>query len=373
MSARTRKDWLMMGALGCALVGTAHAEYTLAVAAHFNEYVALSVPGALDLYVLRALQQRRDVLVAVLTMVAANVTAHLLAADVLQEHWAITSAAGALTPLILWRVYALKYAAGAVSAPVLEDERATECTCTRWRRVLARFGRAKCTCTSPVSVLGCPQGHDECAYSDGECVAGTPSAPVPGPLSTHAPACVCEECNQVFGGMLTQFKDGSSAPALTWVPGYHLDGCDGMHPGEDPRLCEDQASALHSTAPEYVPASWMDDEYPETHPSAPALDEYAITCVAHSLPECGECTSKYGSPEASTRTHLSALPDLPPEYLPSAVHSESPLKGSDLPFVPGAQRYVDDVVNPSIRGLMKALSVGQDRAGRLLTHLGVIL
>lgn len=152
----------------------------------------------------------------------------------------------------------------------------------------------------------------------------------------------------MFGGMLTQFKDGSSAPALTWVPGYHLDGCDGMHPGEDPRLCEDQASALHSTAPEYVPASWMDDEYPETHPSAPVLD-------------------------TDTPAPLRALPDLPPEYLPSAVHSESPLKDTDLPFLPGAQRYVDDVVNPSIRGLMKALSVGQDRAGRLLTHLGVIL
>lgn len=109
MSAPTRKDWLLYGALGCALVGTAHAEYTLAIAAHFHPYVALAVPGALDLYVLRALQQRRDVFVAVLAMVAANVTAHLLTAGVLHEHWAITSAAGALAPLILWRVYSLKH------------------------------------------------------------------------------------------------------------------------------------------------------------------------------------------------------------------------------------------------------------------------
>lgn len=119
MSTRTRRDWILLGALGCALVGTAHAEYTLAVTAHFHPWVALAVPGALDLYVLRALQQRRDVLVAVLAMVAANVTSHLLAAGVLHDHWLITSAAGALAPLILWRVYALKAGAGTTSAPVL--------------------------------------------------------------------------------------------------------------------------------------------------------------------------------------------------------------------------------------------------------------
>lgn len=123
VSTPTRRDYLLYGALGCALAGTAHAEYTLAIAAHFNPYVALAVPGALDLYVLRALQQRRDVFVAVLAMVAANVTAHLLTAGVLHEHWAITSATGALAPLILWRVYSLKHTRvdasvpGAVDAP----------------------------------------------------------------------------------------------------------------------------------------------------------------------------------------------------------------------------------------------------------------
>ena len=109
MSTPTRKDWILWGALGCALVATYHAEYTLAVAAGFHPYVALAVPGALDLYVIRALQQRRDVLVAVLAMVAANVASHLIAKDVLQVGWQVIAAVGAIAPLVLWRVYSLKH------------------------------------------------------------------------------------------------------------------------------------------------------------------------------------------------------------------------------------------------------------------------
>lgn len=128
MSTPTRKDWLLWGCAGFALAATYHAEYTLAVAAHFNEYVALAVPGALDLYVLRALQQRRDVFLAVLAMVAANVASHLIAGEVLRVGWPVISAVGAIAPLVLWRVYSLKHTrtrqellmgveAGAVSAP----------------------------------------------------------------------------------------------------------------------------------------------------------------------------------------------------------------------------------------------------------------
>lgn len=128
MSTPTRRDWLLWGCAGFALAATYHAEYTLAVAAHFNEYVALAVPGALDLYVLRALQQRRDVFLAVLAMVAANVASHLIAGDVLRVGWPVISAVGAIAPLVLWRVYSLKHTrtrqelmwgveAGAVSAP----------------------------------------------------------------------------------------------------------------------------------------------------------------------------------------------------------------------------------------------------------------
>lgn len=133
MSTRTRRDYILWGALGCALVSTAHAEYTLATAAHFNKYVALAVPGALDLYVVRALQQRRDVFVAVLAMVAANVASHLITGGVLEVRWPVIAAVGAVAPLIVWRVYSLKYTrtrqellwgteAGSVSEPALVDE-----------------------------------------------------------------------------------------------------------------------------------------------------------------------------------------------------------------------------------------------------------
>lgn len=151
------QDWILWGALGCALVGTAHAEYTLATAAGVNGYVALAVPGALDLYVVRALRVRRDVLVAVLAMVAANVASHLVHSGDLTMDWRLRSAVGALAPLILWRVYSLRYGRvrtgtqqvqdpGAVSAPevhVPEDVPATGYEDTDWDRDYLPDGWAK--------------------------------------------------------------------------------------------------------------------------------------------------------------------------------------------------------------------------------------
>jgi len=117
MSTPTAVTWVrthpvLAGALLCALVGTAHAEYTLATATHVNEYVAVAVPGALDLYVIQALRVRRDVATAVLVMVLANVTSHLLAADLVPDdvRWevGITAAVGAIAPGIVWRVHSLE-------------------------------------------------------------------------------------------------------------------------------------------------------------------------------------------------------------------------------------------------------------------------
>lgn len=110
---RVRQDPVLAGALAFALVATAHAEYTLATATHVHPWVAIAVPGALDLYVVRALAKGRDVFAAVALMVAANVTSHLIAANVLVVGWEVVSAVGALAPLLLWRVHAL----GRVQAP----------------------------------------------------------------------------------------------------------------------------------------------------------------------------------------------------------------------------------------------------------------
>lgn len=295
MSARTRTDWILAGATGCALVSTAYSEWNLAVSMGAHPWVALAVPGALDLYVLRALQVHRDVLLAVLAMVSANVAWYLVHSGDLTVNWQLRSAVGALAPLVLWRVHSLKY--------------------TRTRQEL---------------LWGLSAGQE----------TGAGSAPVP----------------------------VASAPALG--PEY--------------------------TAPDHVPASWMDEEYPETYPSAPAL----VTGCAWKHDECahsdGECTVfgswKPGAPvleepnasalvsecaleEPSAPALLRALPDLPPEYAPSAVHSTPPLNDSDWDYVPGAQEYVDNCAKagstPSVRGLMADLHVGQTRAERLLTHLGV--
>lgn len=125
MSTRTRKDWILWAQLGCALVVTFHAEYTLALAAGVNEYVALAVPGALDLYVIRALQKHRDVFAAVLVMVLANVASHLVSAGLIPVGWAVYSAVGGTVPLLLWRGHALRQETagqGVVSTPVPEDE-----------------------------------------------------------------------------------------------------------------------------------------------------------------------------------------------------------------------------------------------------------
>lgn len=316
MSARTRKDWILWGALGCALVSTAHAEYTLATAAHFNGYVALAVPGALDLYVIRALQQRRDVLVAVLAMVAANVASHLIAGGVLDVTWHVIAAVGAVAPLIVWRVYSLKYTrnrqellwgleAGAVSAPVPEDEYAPECTCTWWRRALAWLGWGRYAC---------------------EC---TPSAPHPG-----AP--------------------GTGVDMENWAPGYHLDGCDGVHAHEGPFHCQVRRDALHLSAPD---------------PSTDGHDGWAAKSLIH--PHAPDhVPADWMSPSAVPYLH--PVPDLPDEYAPSAVHSVTEsLKPGDLELLPAARDYVDRAVKPSVRGLKDALKIGQERAERLLTHLGV--
>lgn len=104
---RTRIDYVLWGALACTLVGTAHAEYTLAVATGVHPWVAACVPGALDLYVIRALQVRRDVFLAVAVMCAVNVASHLVSAGVLRVGWELISAVGALAPLVLWRVHSL--------------------------------------------------------------------------------------------------------------------------------------------------------------------------------------------------------------------------------------------------------------------------
>lgn len=158
MSAKSwarRQDWILWGALGCVLVGTAHAEYTLARATGVHELIAAAVPGALDLYVIRALQVRRDVFMSVAVMVAVNVTSHLVSASVLPMHWSIISAVGALAPLILWRVHTLWYRRSRTRDEILWNEPAPADKCDGCEH-RAHHANDDPACTAPDCMCGHP-------------------------------------------------------------------------------------------------------------------------------------------------------------------------------------------------------------------------
>ncbi|TRV81745.1 hypothetical protein FKN01_00035 [Streptomyces sp. 130] len=102
-----KRDYLLWGALGAVLVVLASAEYDLARACGFGELVAAGVPAALDIYAVRALRAKRDVLVVVAALIAVNSASHLLAAGVLTvTPWLIVPVSS-IAPLVLWRVHQL--------------------------------------------------------------------------------------------------------------------------------------------------------------------------------------------------------------------------------------------------------------------------
>ncbi|MER5468029.1 hypothetical protein [Streptomyces sp. NPDC002685] len=100
-------DFLKWGALLFALVATASAEYELATAVGFNRWVAAAVPGALDIYTVRALRAHRDVLAAVGAMIGVNAASHLVTAGLLPVNVPLVVAVSAIAPLVLWRVHRL--------------------------------------------------------------------------------------------------------------------------------------------------------------------------------------------------------------------------------------------------------------------------
>jgi hypothetical protein len=100
-------DYLKWGALAAALVATASAEYELARAVGFNQYVAAAVPAALDLYTVRALRAHKEVLAAVAAMIGVNAASHLVTADLVAVSVPLVVAVAAIAPLVLWRVHSL--------------------------------------------------------------------------------------------------------------------------------------------------------------------------------------------------------------------------------------------------------------------------
>lgn len=102
-----KRDPLLWAALVAVLVVLASAEYQLAVACGFGQYVAAGVPAALDVYALAALRARRDVLAVVAVLIAVNAASHLVEVGLLPVSVPLVVAVSAVAPLVLWRVHRL--------------------------------------------------------------------------------------------------------------------------------------------------------------------------------------------------------------------------------------------------------------------------
>jgi hypothetical protein len=97
--------WLAM--LACVVIA-AHGEWSLAVAAGYQSYVAAALPVAVDAYAIRSMQAGREVLAPVLLMIATNAAAHLVHTGLLHVGPALVVAVSAIAPVVLWRVHALR-------------------------------------------------------------------------------------------------------------------------------------------------------------------------------------------------------------------------------------------------------------------------
>lgn len=125
---KQKRDILGAAALVAALVGTASAEYALALATGFNRGLAACVPAALDIYALRAFRAHRDVPAVVIALILVNAAAHLVSAGFLPVSTVLIVVVSSIAPLVMWRVHALGGAAPAPTAPEVASADAPACT-----------------------------------------------------------------------------------------------------------------------------------------------------------------------------------------------------------------------------------------------------
>ncbi|WP_326592812.1 hypothetical protein [Streptomyces brevispora] len=120
-----KKDPLLWGALVAVLVVLASAEYDLARACGFGTYVAAGVPGALDIYAVKALRAKRDVTAAVVALILVNAASHLVSSGILPVKWPLVVAVSAIAPLVLWRVHRLSEAPTVVQRTTVAEPEPT--------------------------------------------------------------------------------------------------------------------------------------------------------------------------------------------------------------------------------------------------------
>lgn len=277
------QDWLLWGAVGCALVGTAHSEWSLAVSVGAHPWIAAAVPGALDLYVVRALRVGRNVFVAVLAMVAANVAWYLVHSGDLPVDWPLRSAVGALTPLVLWRVYLLKY--------------------TRTRKELLLGVPAGALTETGPGAVSAPESTSSQAVLE-EPVGSAPAAD-PAPVLAPLTGCTYQMCAQ-----------GAHPHPLTWPCPDCECGCTSageVHPDPVPEYVlaewsEQQAKKERRRGDSPVPYLTPVPDLPaeEVHPSAP-VPGVLLPGDAEYLDPAGEYMSTADKPSArGLRAYLKA-------------------------------------------------------------------
>lgn len=113
-------DWMAGAALAMAIVGTASAEYNLAVAAGWGQ-VSFALPGALDIYALRALRAHRDMPAVLVALIIVNSVGHLIAVGLLAPSVWVVIGVSSIAPAVLWRVHALRDAAVEVEPEPMDD------------------------------------------------------------------------------------------------------------------------------------------------------------------------------------------------------------------------------------------------------------
>ncbi|PBC79889.1 hypothetical protein BX265_4718 [Streptomyces sp. TLI_235] len=117
-----RMDFLSWLSMLAAVAVSAHGEWTLGIVCGFHPAVAAGLPLALDTYALRALRAGREVLPAVLGMMATNAASHLVAADVVEAGWPLIAAVSSIAPLVLWRVHILAHRVAEDEQPAAVEE-----------------------------------------------------------------------------------------------------------------------------------------------------------------------------------------------------------------------------------------------------------
>ncbi|MFD9564383.1 hypothetical protein [Streptomyces sp. NPDC059994] len=164
-------EWSPRVALGATILLTASGELSLAVLTGWPPAIAWGLPLAIDIYVVQAMRRHRDVMLALLLMVAANAIYHLAEAGLfgvrvdshgtLRPEWWLIAAVAAIAPWVMLRIHR-------ITAP--PRARRT------WRRSRPEAPAATLT---EAPALGDSGAHDERAQAPAEQEEEVPAVSVP--------------------------------------------------------------------------------------------------------------------------------------------------------------------------------------------------